>query len=277
MMTQKETGIKTTKAGRKIKQGLDYFMHDVDLSSDDKIELLEAECGLIGYAVFNKLLERIYRNGYYLEADERFLKVFCMRIGININDCINIINVCINEKIFNKKLYDEHKILTSVGIQKRYLKACERRKEINLDGKYLLLDEEDLSIYENINLKNGYKNPQGRKEVKEVKEIYGEFVLLTHEEYQRLLSDYGESQLKRMIDKLNNYLGADKKRLKKYTSHNHVLRGWVVEQLGIEKLNKRDGPGEFLTCRNTGQQFKKCEIKNGKCPICKEEIKNDPQ
>lgn len=47
---------------RPLKKGLDYFIHDTDMSSDPKIEALEAAHGNDGYAVFCKLLERLYRN-----------------------------------------------------------------------------------------------------------------------------------------------------------------------------------------------------------------------
>lgn len=53
---------------RPIKEGLDYFPHDTDASTqDDKIETLEASYGNDGYATYFKLLERIYRNGGFRE------------------------------------------------------------------------------------------------------------------------------------------------------------------------------------------------------------------
>jgi len=67
------------------------------------------------------------------------------------------------------------------------------------------------------------------------KNIYKDFVFLTSKEYENLLKDFGESNLNSMIEKLANYLGADEKRQKKYSSHNHVLRGWVAERLGLIK------------------------------------------
>ena len=79
--------------------------------------------------------------------------------------------------------------------------------------------------------KNKDKNDKNEKK----KDIYGEFVLLSKDQHKNLLKDFGESNLNKMIEKLDLYLGADKKRLKKYTSHNHVLRGWVAEGLGIMK------------------------------------------
>ncbi len=53
---------------RRGKQGLDYFPLDVVI--DDKVELLEAEHGLSGFAIYIKLLQKIYSQGYYLFIGE---------------------------------------------------------------------------------------------------------------------------------------------------------------------------------------------------------------
>ncbi len=101
------------------------------------------------------------------------------------------------------------------------------------------------------------------KEVKNVKNekkktLYGEFILLTEEEYERILRDFGQNNLKMMIEKLDNYFGADKKRLKKYTSHNHVLRGWVAEKVGVKNTHPLDGIVSAVTKKNI-ESFNKWE------------------
>ena len=56
-------------------------------------------------------------------------------------DIINkLIDVCIGERIINENLYEKYGILTSRGIQKRYLEAAKRRKEINLIKDYMLIE-----------------------------------------------------------------------------------------------------------------------------------------
>ena len=127
-------------AGPREKQGLDYFMHDVDLSSDEKVQLLEADHGLIGYGIFCKLLEKIYRNGYFLKADEKVIKLLSKAYNIEINVCINVINVCINEGLFDKKIFKNFSILTSKGIQTRYFEATKRRKSVEFIKEFLLIN-----------------------------------------------------------------------------------------------------------------------------------------
>jgi hypothetical protein len=69
-----------------------------------------------------------------------------------------------------------------------------------------------------------------KRSVKE-KKLFGEFVLLTDEEYDSLLKpEYFGSKalLERGIKKLDNYIGSSGK---KYKSHWHVLKGWVLDDL----------------------------------------------
>ena len=46
---------------RPSKIGLDYF--PLDVTVEDSIELLEAECGLSGFAILIKLWQKIYSQG----------------------------------------------------------------------------------------------------------------------------------------------------------------------------------------------------------------------
>ena len=62
---------------RKGKVGIDYFSHDVDMLQDKKIKIIKAKHGLVGYAVYLRLLEELYReNGYYLQIVEDFNILF---------------------------------------------------------------------------------------------------------------------------------------------------------------------------------------------------------
>ena len=70
------------------------------------------------------------------------------------------------------------------------------------------------------------QNPSNGK----VKKQYGEYVLLTPDEHERLVKNFGESKFKWCLDKLDNYIGQNpEKNVKKYTSHRHVLQGWVAK------------------------------------------------
>ncbi len=126
---------------RQNKQGLDYFPLNVFM--DDKIELLEAECGLSGFAVYIKLLQKIYSEGYFYYLGQDELLLTSKRINVDINSLNVIIDCCIKRNLFNDVLFDKYKILTSQGIQKRFIEATLRRKEIEIVAQYWLNVEYD--------------------------------------------------------------------------------------------------------------------------------------
>ncbi len=128
-----------------LKQGLDYFPHNTDLSNDDKIEYIEALYGITGYAVYLKLLEKIYHNGYFAMWITRDIAIFSKKIGIEISLCQQIVVSCVNERLFNGDIFEKYNVLTSTGIQKRYLKSCERRKTIILFKEYLCITNQDVN------------------------------------------------------------------------------------------------------------------------------------
>jgi 5-methylcytosine-specific restriction endonuclease McrA len=74
------------------------------------------------------------------------------------------------------------------------------------------------------------KNSKGnkRKEIKENKEKYLDFVYLSAEEHQKLVEKYGELTTTRCIEKLNNYLGS---KGDKYKSHYHTILSWVADEV----------------------------------------------
>ena len=74
------------------------------------------------------------------------------------------------------------------------------------------------------------------KESKVSKNTYAEFVLMTPEEYQKLIDRYGESNTKKFIEKLNNTKGANKKLV--YTSDYFAILKWVVEAVVGEEKKK---------------------------------------
>lgn len=125
---------------RPMSEGLEYFSLDTDMEQDDKIAFIESKHGLAAFGLIVRLLMRIYKNGYYAAWTEREQYLFSKNISVDIMLTQTIVNDCINEGLFNKKLYEEFAILTSHGIQKRYIKACERRKRIVMIAEYFLIN-----------------------------------------------------------------------------------------------------------------------------------------
>ena len=194
------------------KEAFDFFPLDVHLS--DKMELIEAEFGLIGFAVIVKLWMRIYGSrGYYCEFDEEVALMFSHKTGVGVNAVSEILNAAFKRGIFDRTLYEKYKILTSKGIQERCMKMCSRRKRFEVEKKYLLISVpislENVYIKgENVNIskENVYIFTQSKVKERKVKESkvnkipavpedskkqkhkYGKYknVLLTDEEIKQL-------------------------------------------------------------------------------------------
>lgn len=129
-------------AGRPRKVGLDYF--ELDCLLDDKVKLIQAEFGLKGFAIVVKLYQKIYsERGYYCEWNDKILLLLMVENGLS-GDSKNLINeivlACIREGIFSEKLFKKFNILTSSGVQKRYLNATSKREEVILKKEYLLIN-----------------------------------------------------------------------------------------------------------------------------------------
>lgn len=152
------------------KKGADYFPLDVNLN--DKFKLLEAEYGLKGFAIVIKLFQKIYANGYFNEFMPDVMLLFADNNKVTSDFISEVLSCCFRRELFDKAMYDNYKILTSRGIQRRYLKIKERSESVVLEKQYLLLTMSELpknvtviNINEDNNRENDVNNAQ-RKEKK---------------------------------------------------------------------------------------------------------------
>lgn len=132
------------------KNDLDYFPLEININQDSKILLLEGKFGLEGFAVLIKLYIKIYGDkGYYCEWNEVEKLLFARMLGIDADRLDEIISNCIKFKIFDKKIYEKYSILTSKGIQERFFFITSRRKKLNVENSYLLINCEEYRAVEN--------------------------------------------------------------------------------------------------------------------------------
>ena len=125
---------------RPTKKGLDYFPFDVDFFEDEKIAAISGEFGLKGEIVAVKLLCAIYRNGYFiLWSDMLRLKILRDLPGVSPDLLDKIVNRLVRWEFFDKALFDSVGVLTSRGIQKRYLSVARRRTGTE-EMPYLVVD-----------------------------------------------------------------------------------------------------------------------------------------
>lgn len=151
-----------------MKKGLDFFPLDVDFFDDEKVQFISARFGIKGEVCAIRLLTRIYRNGYFIKWDEDSAYLFSKVAGKEFSPCLanEIVHELVKRGFFNKSLFDSFGILTSRGIQDRFLKACIRRKDVEVDARYLLVDS---SEFKNLRISKAYSSaPSFRKCIHDV-------------------------------------------------------------------------------------------------------------
>ena len=112
----------------------------LDCQLDEKFDYIEAEFGLIGFAVVVKLFQRIYGgHGYYCEWNDRVALLFAHKVGAGGDVVREVAAAAIRENIFSQEMFEKYGILTSRGIQKRFADVAKRRKEIFDKPEYVLL------------------------------------------------------------------------------------------------------------------------------------------
>lgn len=153
-------------AGRPTKQGIDYFPMDVGFFTDVKIRKISRACGSQSTSILICLLCNIYKNeGYYILWDEDLPFVIADTVGVSEGAVKEVLIKSLQVGFFDQELYEKYKILTSSGIQKRFLLATYQRKETTIIPEYLINCANN-SINCTINSINHSDNEQSKSKVK---------------------------------------------------------------------------------------------------------------
>lgn len=157
---------------RPIAQGIDYFPLDVGFLRDIKVRKIIRACGISATPILIDLLSTIFRDeGYYMRwgEDEPFL--IADEVGVSEGVVIETVKKAVQVDFFNANMFETYGILTSCGIQKRFFKAVERRKEICYDARFLLISVNDYKNLVNVcnNSINVYVNEQSKVKKSKVK------------------------------------------------------------------------------------------------------------
>lgn len=123
------------------KMGLDYFPLDVNFLNDLKTKKVVRSYGASAVAVVLNIFINIYRdNGYYAQCDDDFIFIISDELKLEEEFVKNVIQKMVDVDFFDKNLYENHKILTSIGIQKRYILASGRRVRAEINSVYDLIN-----------------------------------------------------------------------------------------------------------------------------------------
>lgn len=252
------------------KTGLDYFPFDVDYWDDFKIMDLLNEYGPLGTAIYEIVLSKVYRNGYYLEVPLDKLATQIVRIIGNRwikekNLVLQVIQYCADIGLFNNALLMQS-VITSVGIQRRYSEVTVRNKVDK--SKYWLLDKEEnqaalintpqntvsvaktgISVAET--KINATFIPQKERKGKERKgkEMKGEKLrlpssdgsyILTEEFYNKLVAAYPQTDVDECLRNINIWLESNRGRLKPRKEMTSYINTWIAHDTEQGKCRKVD-------------------------------------
>ncbi len=154
---------------RPLKDGVDYFPKNTDFYNDDKVKLLRVEFGAKGMYLLDYLLCEIYgKNGYFIKWDKSrcFLVSDGAGCGCSPEYISEFISGALRCSFFDERVFKVFGVLTSAGIQRRYLRMFGRREQITIIEEYWLLDMNDINdvpagVLNKVAFKkvSAYKNP----------------------------------------------------------------------------------------------------------------------
>ena len=157
-------------------KGVEYFPLNVNFINDLKVRKLLLSCGAESIAVLIYLLSTIYKDeGYFVEIHEDEIDLIALDVNVTPEFVLEVIKKACEVRFFDVNLYNNFNIITSKGIQERYLKITERRKNSVVITQFNLINVNNNSINVNnnsINVNNNSINVYDNKQSK-VKESKG--------------------------------------------------------------------------------------------------------
>lgn len=99
-----------------------YFAREFDLANDSRIRRLLRRFGAVAIAVYEEFLAEIYATGsYYLEWQEDYLLDVSDRLYEDKEKVELIFQAALEAGLFHQQTFNDHHVLTSQGIQARYI------------------------------------------------------------------------------------------------------------------------------------------------------------
>ena len=162
-------------------KGVEYFPLDVGFLSDLKIRKIMLSCGASSIAVLIYIFAAIYRDeGYFMNVKDDDIALIALDTNLDTDYVKNVINRACEVGLFSFRIYDNFRVLTSEGIQNRYLKITERRKSVKINADINLVNVDMMYTETRVNVAetivnvaetpvNVYKSTQSKVKERKVK------------------------------------------------------------------------------------------------------------
>lgn len=149
--------------GQKI--GLDYFPLDVTLFGDRKIKALRARFWPHSLLLYLHVLCEVYRDkGYYLQMDDDFLYTAAVEIGVEYDKVCEILEFLIGRGLFQRDLYESDRVLTSHGIQVRWMeakKSAAAKTPVQVDARFWILSDDETKSFVKVRYLSDFSEKKG--------------------------------------------------------------------------------------------------------------------
>lgn len=184
------------------KKGLDFYRCNTNRYQDSKIKRLIFKYKSDGIAVWDFILNEIYRiEGSFISFDENLVFLTADSLRITEELVKDIINYCIEINLFSKEIVEKTAFLTSISIQQFYKEAAivSKRKVVNIPELIQLITEEITIKKENTEETTTIMEEMPQHNITEhnITEplfIYGQsqkfYFKIAHETYTAKFSDY---------------------------------------------------------------------------------------
>lgn len=211
-------------------KGVEYFPLDVGFLSDLKIRKIMLSCGASSIAVLIYIFATIYRDeGYFMNVKDDDIALIALDTNLDTDYVKNVINRACEVGLFSFRIYDNFRVLTSEGIQNRYLKITERRKSVKINADINLVNVDMMCTETRVNVAetivnvaetpvNVYKSTQSKvKESKvkvkesKVKESKEKNTVIQNDVFSTWLNTFGDisSFIKETLETLTEEYGPE--------------------------------------------------------------------
>ena len=134
--------------GRIARKGFEYYRAETDRFRDIKIRKLRKEHSCAGYAIYQYVLNEIYRvEGCYIRFTQDELFDCAEYWNMREEEVLRIINYCTETGLFNAGIWKQYGILTGHSIQIRYVSMCHAAKRKTVIPEEINLLSEEKSSF----------------------------------------------------------------------------------------------------------------------------------
>ena len=252
-------------------KGVEYFPLDVGFLSDLKIRKIMLSCGASSIAVLIYIFAAIYRDeGYFMNVKDDDIALIALDTNLDTDYVKNVINRACEVGLFSFRIYDNFRVLTSEGIQNRYLKITERRKSVKINADINLVNVDMMYTETRVNVAetivnvaetpvNVYKSTQSKvkeskvkeSKVKEskVKESKEKNTVIQNDVFSTWFNTFGDisSFIKEILETLTDEYGAEKVIEAINITHDRgktsikYVEGVLKNKRLIDEKNRRNG------------------------------------